>query len=74
MSSNIVSFNNLSFSFEDKDKNEYVEVYNNVVILSSNTNKFKINDFIEQISVNIIFTDNNISFKIVFEHFDGTPY
>jgi hypothetical protein len=59
---------------EFEDKNEYIEVYNNVVILSSNTNKFKINDFIEQISVIINITDNNISFRIFFEHFDGTPY
>ena len=72
MSSNVATFNNLSFSYEtktidftDEEQSEYIEVYSNVIILTSNNSKFKQNDKIEQISVFI---------KTHFEHEDGTPY
>lgn len=70
MSSNIATFNNFTFSYDTKtieiiDTNDYVEVYNDVIILNSNNDKFKINDKIEQISIEI---------KLNFEHNDGTPY
>lgn len=68
--SKTATFNKISFSYENKiieeiDENEYVEVFDGIVVLESKNPKFKKGDVIPQISVKI---------SIRFENIDGTEY
>ena len=65
----IAIFNKFTFSYKEKvvidiDDEEYFEVYNDVIIMESTHPKYKKDDVIEQISIQM---------RITFEHLDGSP-